>query len=268
MRPRPLPILLLLLAGAVVNVTVAWALAWYVDTSGNPHAAGYSVVYSNRKLPRERSGTTHWLVRRVERSGVLITVVTAVRNPSPADEPFESLLPPVVGLSQDLKKLESGAPTSSRESSNKEYLVEVVEIRDIVVHVRLLPLIGESITVDVEIPEIRLENVGTAAGQAIELPDLVDLVLKAVLQSTVTVGGDLIPGDISGELINGLGQLQSLGELGVDVLTEFGDVADIAGDVAQEAEQAREAAEDVGDKLNDAAEELKNLFPGRKDGGG
>ena len=110
-----------LLLGAVATVGVAWAFGLFVQPPGNSgysQQSGFSMRVSFRELPRsDRDGPrdrmapeapTHWIARRIERSGVALVVVTGVlepRRPRP-DAPFESLLPPIRGLEDDLRRFE------------------------------------------------------------------------------------------------------------------------------------------------------------------
>ena len=177
----------------------------------------------------------------------------------------------------NLKRLESGGkPKEPKAGSGggKDFVINKVEIKNITAHVDLLPIGGDATKVDVTVPEIILTDVGQGG---VPMSQLVNVITQAILTAIVKNGGGLIPGDILGELQGQLGQLSSLGDVGVKVLDNAGQIVGEfgknAGDLGKAAEDvtkaANEAVEGAKKGAEDAADKIKGLLGGdkKKDGG-
>ena len=147
----------------------------------------------------------------------------------------------------NLKKFESGEKKeAAEEEGGKRFVVQKVTVRDVHVEVEMLPIGGALTRVPIIIDAIELENVGSDSDKGILLADLTNIILKAILTTVARQGGDLLPGDIAGELTAGLDQLKGLGDVSVQVVGKV---------TAQVAEQVTEAAEKVGEEVGKAVEE-------------
>ena len=148
----------------------------------------------------------------------------------------------------NLKKFESGEKKeeAAEEEGGKRFVVQKVVVRDVRVEVELLPIGGDLTRVPIIIDAIELEDVGSDSDKGILLAELTNIILKAILTTVARQGGDLLPGDIAGELTAGLDQLKGLGDVSVQVVGKV---------TAQVAEQVTEAAEKVGEEVGKAVEE-------------
>lgn len=163
----------------------------------------------------------------------------------------------------NLKKLESGDPAQQpKESSGKKFVINEVDIRNVKVHVDLIPVGGSLTQVNITLDEVKLNNVGTA-GKGVPLPELASIIVKALMSAIVDKGGGLLPGDLLGDLQGQLAQLKNLDELGVK----------LQADMKQQAEKAIEGVkQDVEKKIDDTKKDvekklqegLKGLIPGDK----
>ena len=166
----------------------------------------------------------------------------------------------------NLKRFESSeSTTSSSASTGKEgmkFIIKEMDIQNVKVHMELTPIGGQLTAVDVDLDKVNLKDVGTA-GKPVSAGDLLGIIVKAVLSAAINKGGDLIPGDMLPDLQNGLAGLNSLGDMGVSVLTDVGgQLTDITGEAAGEVtENAKKGLEDVGKGIGKT---LKNPF-GKKD---
>jgi hypothetical protein len=168
----------------------------------------------------------------------------------------------------NLKRLESGGkPKQPKAGSGggKDFVIKKVEIRNITAHVDLLPIGGEASKVDVTVPEIVLTDVGEGG---VPMSQLVNVLTQAILTAIVKTGGGLIPGDILGDLQGQLGQLSGLGDVGVKVLDNAGQVVEQFGKSAEgledAAKKAGEAVEGAKKGAEDAIEGVKGLLGGDK----
>lgn len=116
----------------------------------------------------------------------------------------------VQAILRNLQRFESGkqeAPPPSEAEGGKQLLVSELVITDVVARV---DVIGAGLRllrqVEVEIPEIRLTNVGQ--GRPVSYAQLADIVVKAVLQAVLRSGTDL--GLLAGDLRGGLQGLASV----------------------------------------------------------
>ncbi|UCD75857.1 MAG: hypothetical protein JSV91_02850 [Phycisphaerales bacterium] len=161
----------------------------------------------------------------------------------------------------NLKRLESGEKPEAESGEGKDFVIEEVIITDVNVHVDMLPVGGEISRVVVPIDEIRLTNVGTGEDGGVKFSELFGVLLKAVLMAVVQNGADL-PGEIVGELQNGLAGLRPLGDMGVGVVTEIGgQLQDITGQF----EGVVEGAGDIGEGLGEVGEEVEGALKGLGD---
>lgn len=117
-----------------------------------------------------------------------------------------------------LKKLESGEKKKPEKGEpaggGKKFIVRDVRLKNLRVHSDFLPELGSVAKVAVAIPEVHLENVGTAEGGA-SVSELISELLQAVLAAAVQAGGDILPKDLLKDVSG------SLGKLGGDTLKEL-----------------------------------------------
>ena len=204
---------------------------------------------------------------------------------------------------ENLSRFESDEPTSDAAAKEgKNVIIKSLILEDINIHIANMPgvslLAGD---VAITIPEITLENIGEK--ESMKTGDVINLVVKTVLAAAVESGGGIIPGDILGELGNGLAGLSSLSDLGINAISDLnlddalngvlGDVSgqvddviggavddlgkqgeeiqkqaeDVVKDVQKEAEdKVKDVQKEVEDKVDDATNKLKGIFGGKKDG--
>ncbi len=104
---------------------------------------------------------------------------------------------------QNLSK--NGKPAATAKDSPRRFLVEELRIEDVTAHVRLLPVGGRLTELEVQVPAIRLTNVGEGKG-GLPVAQLSGLVVQAVLEALARKGVGL-PGQLAGELQAGLARL-------------------------------------------------------------
>ena len=155
---------------------------------------------------------------------------------------------------ENLKRFES-QENDQDDAEGKKFIIKEVLIKNIMVHVQLLPLGGSLTKLDVPIDEIRLENVGSQTGRGVVMSELTGAIIKGVLIAIVRKGGGLIPDDILGDLGQGLG---SLAEIGVDAVTGLGDLINDAGGGLDE------VTEGLGDAIKSIGDGLGGLLGGQK----
>lgn len=166
-------------------------------------------------------------------------------------------------IMDNLKRFEGeGKKEPDPSKPGKKFVIRKIDMKNIKVHATLLPVGGAANTVDVDIPEIVLTNVGSG-GQSVSMAELVNVIIKAVFATAVNLGGAL-PGEITEGLKGGLAELGSLGEMGVGVAANIGgQVIGVAGDATK---MLGEVGEGAGKAVEDATkgleEGVKGLFGG------
>ncbi len=123
----------------------------------------------------------------------------------------------------NLSRLSSGEgkPASPPSEGGRGFIIQELVIRDITAHTRLEALGAKLSELSVEVPEIRLQNIGSGSENGIPGEKLVAIVTKAILQA-IAKNGIGLPQDLARELG---GKLTALGKAGVelqDSVTETG----------------------------------------------
>lgn len=150
-----------------------------------------------------------------------------------------------------LANMKKGESTSAA-GTGKNYIVRELVIKDLMVHVEVLPLIGKATRVDVPIDEIRLTNIGTGAdaSNGVQMKELSGTIVKAVFAAIAKSGGGLIPADITKGLGEGLAGLKDVGDVGVKLAGEtMKQVGKAAEDVTKAAEDVTKGVGDVGKSI-------------------
>lgn len=165
----------------------------------------------------------------------------------------------------NLSKLGGGSSEPAPSGSQQKFIINNVDIRNVKVHVDLLPEGGQLTQVNVPIDEIQLKNVGTAS-KGLPAGELAEVIIKAVLAVVVEKGGGLIPAEMLGDLQSQLAKLGDLQSMGIEVQSKLGDAAQKAlEDVKGQAEKGlEEGKKKVDDAVKDAQKKLEDLIPGKK----
>ncbi len=177
-------------------------------------------------------------------------------------------------IMDNLKKVQSGSPTPPSGGGNAEdsrkFVIKELRIRNVKVDAALavapgaLGAVGEALNkatnVNIVIDEIKLDNVGQTGtgvgGTGVTMSELAGIITQAVLSAAADKGGGLLPGDLLGDLQNGLGSLKSLKELGV------GNITAVAEKLGEAGKKLENEVKGVGEKVKGIGEGLGNLIPG------
>jgi hypothetical protein len=173
---------------------------------------------------------------------------------------------------ENLERFESKDPSPSAPPKDsgpgKTFIIDRIEINSITAHVKFLPIGGDLATTTVEVPQIVLENVGSDSDRGVLLAQVVDVITKAVLSSIVTFGAGDLPTEVLNGLQGGLGGLESLSSMGVDVLGDAGKSIESLGKgvgaVQETLNNLGEGTKNVGEHLEDAAKGVTDLLGGSK----
>lgn len=155
----------------------------------------------------------------------------------------------------------SEPPPSEPGGPSKQVVVQDLVIRDVTARVRLVaapgvPGAGREVTV--EIPELRLQDVGSQTQGGAAIGEVVATVVRALLQAVATRSPDL-PGELASQLrtsLQGLAQVPF--QIQGDVVSTTRDLAEGAvGEAKKALEQPTEALEKSGQAAREATESLK-----------
>lgn len=161
----------------------------------------------------------------------------------------------------NLKKLESGKPAEPSKDG-KKFIIKQVAIRDVTIHVDLLPIGGSQSRVDVPIKEIILTDVGSGGVGGVggaTIDEVVNIIVKAVFAAAVQAGGGLIPQDIVGDLSGALAQLGDLNKFGMQI---GGKPAELLGGVVEKA--AEGLSDGIEKGVGEALKGLGDTIGGKK----
>lgn len=131
-----------------------------------------------------------------------------------------------------------------QKADGKKFIIREVLLKDIVVHVKVNLLISGETELDLPIDELRLENVGSDSDGGVLLSELTSVLMTQLILEIVKRGGGLLPADLLDELGQGLSQLESIAEFGIDV--------------------GIDVVEGVGDVLKDVGKGIEDLLGGDK----
>lgn len=202
----------------------------------------FTLASSSASFDLESINTETYVVPSVHLQGIDV-VLDKGQDPSNYNQILENLA-----------RFESGdsGPTDAKKEG-KNVIIKSLILEDINIHVANMPgvelLAGD---VAINIPSIELQNIGEK--ESMNAGDIFNLVIKTVLAAAVEAGGGIIPGDVLGELGNGLAGLASLGDLGINAISDL----DLDGVMGQVGEQLDKATEDVQQAVDDATEDLSN----------
>jgi hypothetical protein len=152
------------------------------------------------------------------------------------------------GLKRFEAKEDARPPPSEEDDEageGKKFVVRHVAIDDVNVQVDWLPVGGELTRVPLRIERIELNDVGSESVNGVQLAELTGILIKAILESVLAKGGDLIPADIAGELTTGLEELTGLGDATVQIVGDVTTIVD--GQVREVGEAGKELLQKLGE---------------------
>ncbi len=167
----------------------------------------------------------------------------------------------------NLKRFESKDDAAKQEpsSNGKRFIVHEIDIRNIDVHIDMAPEVGDLVKITLPIQRVQLKDVGSDSDKGVLMGELIDIIVKAILQAAADVGAGLIPAELLNSLTSSLGDLESLSSMGVEFATQAGAEAEkLLQDITGEAEkalddigkEAEKAVDDVGKEIEKALDKL------------
>ena len=142
---------------------------------------------------------------------------------------------------QNIEQMSSG----SEEAAGPGIVIRELVIRDVDAHVALSPIGGKLTELDVEIPEIRLTNVGASESDGAEMQEVMAIVTKAVLRAVAKKGA--LPASLAADLN------RRLARVGIPPIALPGELG----------EKSQELSEKLG-KAGEQAERMLDLFKPKK----
>jgi hypothetical protein len=120
---------------------------------------------------------------------------------------------------QDVIKSIPSGPKSETQPSGKKLHIDNLEISDITVKAKLLPIPGKVDTVTLKLAPIKMTNLG--GDNKLDTAGLSGKILLAITQGIAEQGAGILPDDILGSLKS---TLAKTAELGIEVLKTTGDI--------------------------------------------
>ncbi|MBX3354406.1 MAG: hypothetical protein KF724_01755 [Phycisphaeraceae bacterium] len=165
-----------------------------------------------------------------------------------------------------LDTMRSSLGGGRQSEGGRRFVIDELLIEDIHITVRASGLPVLSPTLDLRVPTVRLESLGSAGRDPVGMDQLTAMVVNAIMQAALEAGGNQIPGQLRDGLLGGIA---SLGRgvpdfaLSVDAgggLRPVGDISQIANRLGVDlsslggalGEKAQEALRGAGEKLEDA----------------
>jgi hypothetical protein len=149
-------------------------------------------------------------------------------------------------------KEEPQEPKQPDAKPGKKLHIDELEITNVKVQVKLLPIPGKADTLTLNLAPIKMENLGT--GDDLDTAGLAKEIIVAIFEGIAKSGKGLLPEDMLNSLDQALG---GLGQIGEDLLKQGGDILKGTG------QNGKESIEDIGKGLEEG---LKGIFgPKKKD---
>ncbi len=164
---------------------------------------------------------------------------------------------------QRLKPSEGEEPPAeaSEEKEEKRFVIREAVVKNVDVDVELFTLGEERKSLKVNVPEIRLTNLGTDSEKGVVLSQMTGVLIRSILLAVVQQSGDLLPAAMLNGLEDGLSGLKGLGDAGIEVVKGVGAKLDETGKQLEEgAKNLGEGVKDLGDKTGDALKGLGDAF--------
>lgn len=267
-------IILILVAVVAVNLYADLAVKWGIETAGTK-TLGVGVKLDNANLGILR--------------GTLGLNELIIDNPNEYQNPhllelsngsiqvrIGSLLSDVVEIKQvkldgvnvvleqkDVRSnnlqdiLKNIQKTEQPKESEKKLHIETLEISNINVNVKLLPIPGSVDNIPISVGTIKMTNLG--GDNKLGTAQLVSTIMLAISKGIAEKGAGVLPADIIGPLNTTLSQLD---ELSQTLLKEGQEVLKTGEDISKE---AKEIGEDLGKEVKDITEGIEGLIKPKKD---
>ena len=147
-------------------------------------------------------------------------------------------------------------PEDQAPEESKKFVIRQIAIRDINVHADV-KIVGDKPTqIDLNIPEIRLKDVGSGSEGGVMLSQLSGVLIKAILEASLKQGGDLLPEAVLGGLGSGLQEIEALGQ---GVVTQASKAID---DTGKTLDDTGKAVQDVTKKIEQTGKQLEENLGG------
>jgi len=263
-------IILILVAVVAVNLYADLAVKWGIETAGTK-TLGVGVKLDNANLGILR--------------GTLGLNELIIDNPNEYQNPhllelsngsiqvrIGSLLSDVVEIKQvkldgvnvvleqkDVRSnnlqdiLKNIQKTEQPKESEKKLHIETLEISNINVNVKLLPIPGSVDNIPISVGTIKMTNLG--GDNKLGTAQLVSTIMLAISKGIAEKGAGVLPDDIIGPLNTTLSQLD---ELSQTLLKE-------GQDILKTGEDIKEIGEDLGKEVKDITEGIEGLIKPKKD---
>tara|TARA_Y100001933_G_scaffold254761_1_gene296901 strand:- start:533 stop:1429 length:897 start_codon:yes stop_codon:yes gene_type:complete len=109
--------------------------------------------------------------------------------------------------------------------------------------------------VDIAVPRVELKDVGSA--EPLTTSELIELIVKTVMSTTVANAGGVLPADLLDGIRGQLGDLSGLGDLGI---TAIGDIGTLGEDLGKEAQEKLDEVKDEAERT--VKDTIGNLLGG------
>lgn len=162
-------------------------------------------------------------------------------------------------LQDIIKAIPRGEPKAEGEAKKpgKKLHIDNLEITDVTVNAKLLPIPGKSDTVTLKLKPIKMTDLG--GDNKLDTAELSSKILLAIAAGVAEQGAGLLPDDVIGPLKS---ELKKITELSKTLLKESEKVFKEGGDVGKD---VVDRAKDVGEGIKEIGEGFKGLLKPKKE---
>jgi hypothetical protein len=172
------------------------------------------------------------------------------------------------GLSNNLNDIIKSLPAADKpdtkpepEPSGKKLQIDNLEVTDINVKVKLLPLPGKMDTIPLKIADIKMQNLG--GDNKLDVAKLSSKILVAITKGIAEQGAGILPDDMLNTMRSTLQDTLNITlDLGKEVLKKGEEAIDAGKDVLKEGGKVLESGKEAGENV---LKGIKGLIPGKKE---
>jgi len=151
-----------------------------------------------------------------------------------------------------IKALPKKEPDEPKEKpkEGKKLHIDTLELTNITVNAKLLPIPGKADTVTLTLPTIKMTDIG--GKEDVDTAELAKKILLAISTKIAEIGTDLLPAEMVNTMKDTLSQTMDLGKTATKA-------------AAEEGKKILEQGKDVGKEVEETLEGIKGLFKKKKD---
>ena len=124
---------------------------------------------------------------------------------------------------EHVRKITEKEEETKEKPKGRQLQIDTVRVRNVVVHVQVLPIVGKAIPLEIKIPEIRMDNVTPEGSKGMMIGELVRNLFPAIMASVLDKGRGILPDDLTKDIAGKVGGVvKALGGHAAELVGQVG----------------------------------------------